>query len=224
MKVLVPALVAVILVVSGADAQTVAPISPPAVTATTPAGAAVLRVGTEVPLKLNEELTTKGKKLKAGQRVHLEVAEAVLVNGMIVIPAGSAAMGEITEVRNKGMWGKSGHFAGRVLYTTVNGRQLRLTGVFDDKGVAGGTGAVAASALVFLPAGFFMTGTSAKLAVGTPVKAFMDEDVALNFAVATPAPLVVAQVAAASVAAPVAAPAPAPAEPKMIPAVATKAK
>lgn len=140
---------------------------------------AVLRTGTEVPLKLSEMLTTKGKVLKAGQRVHLEVAEPVLVNGVVVIPAGSPAMGEITEVRNKGMWGKSGHFAGRVLYTTVNGRQLRLTGVFDDKGTAGGVGAVAASAVLIPVAGFFMTGTSAKLEMGTPVKGFMDEDVQL---------------------------------------------
>lgn len=138
---------------------------------------AVLRTGTEVPLKLSEMLTTKGKVLKAGQRVHLEVAEPVLVNGVVVIPAGSPAMGEITEVRNKGMWGKSGHFAGRVLYTTVNGRQLRLTGVFDDKGTAGGVGAVAASAVLIPVAGFFMTGTSANIPAGAPVAGFLDEDV-----------------------------------------------
>ena len=81
-----------------------------------------------------------------------------------MIPVGSPAMGEITDVRNKGMWGKSGHLAARILYVTVNGRQIRLSGAFDDKGVAGGVGAVAVSAIVFLPAGFFMTGTSARVA------------------------------------------------------------
>lgn len=40
---------------------------------------AVLRTGTEVPLRLSEELTTKGKKLRVGQRVHLETAEPVIV-------------------------------------------------------------------------------------------------------------------------------------------------
>ena len=33
----------------------------------------------------------------------------------------------------------------------LNGRQIRLTGTFDDKGKSGGVGAVAVSALVFLP-------------------------------------------------------------------------
>jgi hypothetical protein len=154
-------------------AQVAAPIAPPVM------ASATLRVGTEVPLRLSEELTTKGKKLRVGQRFHLETSEPVMVQGVNVIPVGSPAVGEITDVRNKGMWGKSGHLGARVLYVTVNGRQIRLSGAFDDKGVAGGVGAVAVSAIVFLPAGFFMTGTSAVVPAGTIIKAFTDEDVPL---------------------------------------------
>lgn len=149
---------------------------------------AVLRTGTEVPLKLSEELTTKGKKLKVGQRFHMEVAENVVIQDQVVIPAGSPAMGEITEVKNKGMWGKSGHLNARIMYVTVNGRQIRLSGGFDDKGVTGTAGVVGAIALVPV-AGFFMTGTSAKVPMGTAVKGFVDEDVPLTMAAAGPAPL-----------------------------------
>jgi hypothetical protein len=164
---------------------------------------AILRTGTSVPLRLSEELTTKGKKLRVGQRFRMEVAENVIVQGVTVIPVGSPAVGEITDVRNKGMWGKSGHLAGRILYATVNGRQIRLSGAFDDKGVAGGVGAVAVSALVFLPAGFFMTGTSAMIPVGSSVKAFVDEDVPLSFAAAALPPMAVGTPAASmTVAAP----------------------
>ena len=157
---------------------------------------AVLRVGTEVPLRLSEELTTKGKKLRVGDRFHLETSEPVMVNGVNVIPVGSPAVGEITDVRNKGMWGKSGHLAARILYMTVNGRQIRLSGAFDDKGVAGGVGAVAVSALVFLPAGFFMTGTSAKIPAGSTIKSFVDEDVPLSIPMAAQAPMQVGKSAA----------------------------
>jgi hypothetical protein len=108
-------------------------------------------------------------------------------------------VGEITDVRNTGMWGKSGHLAARLLYVTVNGRQIRLSGAFDDKGVAGGVGAVAVSALVFLPAGFFMTGTSARVPMGTVVKGFIDEDVPLAIPAAAQAPLVVGGPAEATV-------------------------
>jgi len=180
-----------------AVAAPVAPIAAPAATN------AILRVGTVVPLRLSEELTTKGKKLRVGHRFHLETSEPVMVNGVTVVPVGSPAVGEITDVRNKGMWGKSGHLGARILYVTVNGRQIRLSGAFDDKGVAGGIGAAAVSAIVFLPAGFFMTGTSAKVPVGAMVKGFVDEDVQLNIAAAAPAPLTVGvPVSAMAVAAP----------------------
>ena len=177
----------------------VAPIAAPVTTG------AVLRVGTPVPLRLSETLTTKGKQLRVGQRFRMEVAEDVVVGGYKVIPAGSPATGEITDVRNKGMWGKSGHLAARMLYTTVNGRQIRLSGAFDDKGVAGGVGAVAMSAIVFLPAGFFMTGTSAIVPMGAQVKAFVDEDVQLSVPASAPAPLAVAPVSAPVTVAPAAA-------------------
>lgn len=150
---------------------------------------AVMQAGTELPVRLLEELTTKNKQLRVGQRIRLETAEPVIVQGVVVVPTGSRVAGEITSVTNKGMWGKSGHFAGRVLYVDVNGRQIRLTGPFDDKGVAGGIGAVAVSAIVFLPAGFFMTGTSAYLPVGTVIKAFVDENVPLELNVQPVAPL-----------------------------------
>jgi hypothetical protein len=162
---------------------------PPAPIAAPATVNAILRVGTVVPLRLSEELTTKGKKLRVGDRFHLETSEPVMVQGVVVIPVGSPAVGEITDARNKGMWGKSGHLAARLLYVTVNGRQIRLSGAFDDKGVAGGVGAALVSGLVFLPAGFFMTGTSARVPMGSVVKAFIDEDVPLAMPVAAQAPL-----------------------------------
>lgn len=166
-------------------APAIAPIQSPATINAT------LRVGTEVPVRLLEELTTKGKKLRVGHRFKLETSEPVMVQGVVVIPVGSPAVGEITDVRNKGMWGKSGHLGARLLYVTVNGRQIRLSGSFDDKGVAGGVGAVAVSAIVFLPAGFFMTGTSAQVPSGTIIKGFVDEDVPLALQNAAPPPLTV---------------------------------
>jgi len=162
-----------------------APIAPIA-----PAGQAVLRTGTEVPLRMSEQLTTKNKQVRVGQRFRMEVAESVKVDGQVVIPVGSPAMGEVTDVRNKGMWGKSGHIGARILYVQTNGRQIRLSGTFDDKGVTG-TGAVVASVLLVPVVGFFTTGTSAEIPSGASVKAFVDEDVPLAFASQAPAPLVI---------------------------------
>jgi|EndMetStandDraft_6_1072998.scaffolds.fasta_scaffold51996_2 hypothetical protein len=162
----------------------------------------ILRAGTEVPLLMREELTTRKKQLRVGQRFQMEVAANVVANGVTVIPAGTPAIGEITEVRNKGMWGKSGYIGARVISLRMGDRHIRLTGTFDDKGVTGTGGVVAAVALVPL-AGFFTTGTSAMIASGSSVKAFLDEDIAFRAIVAQPQVLEV-PVAAPVVQAPVA--------------------
>lgn len=154
----------------------------------------VLRTGTPVSLRLIEGVSTKEKLAKINDRVRMEVAEAVAVNGVVVIPAGSPAVGELTEVRNKGMWGKSGRLVGRVLTVNANGRTIRLSGTFDSKGGSGTAGAVATSAIIFAPAGFFMTGKSAQMPAGTIVRGFIDEDVPFAVAAGSPsaaAPMVV---------------------------------
>ena len=161
--------------------------------------AAMLRSGTSVPLKMAEALTTKGKHLKVGYRFQMETAEPIMVNGQVVIPAGSPTTGEITEIRNKGMWGKSGRINARVLYVRADGRQIRMTGQLDDKGTTGTAGVVGSVALLPV-AGFFMSGTSANIPLGAPVTGFIDEDVPVAFATGAPAPMMVP---AASAAAPV---------------------
>lgn len=151
----------------------------------TPKSENILRAGAEVPLIMREELTTKKKKLRVGQRFQMEVASSVSANGVVVIPGGTPAVGEITEVRNKGMWGKSGYIGARVISMRLGDRSVRLTGSFDDKGVTGTGGVVAA--VVFIPiAGFFTTGTSAVIPMGGAVKAFLDEDLAFDVSNAKP--------------------------------------
>ena len=166
---------ALLLAATGASAQTVT---------LQPAASNVLRTGTPVALRLIESVSTKDKMAHINDRVRMELAEAVQVNGTVIIPAGSPAVGELTEVRNKGMWGKSGRIIGRVLTVNANGRTIRLSGTFDSKGGSGTGAAVGVSAIVFAPAGFFMTGKSAALPAGSIVRGFVDEDV--QFAMAMP--------------------------------------
>ena len=157
----------------------------------------VLRAGAPVPVVLSEFLTTKGKHLKVGQQVHLEVAQDVLLNGRVVIPARSPVDGVLTEVRNKGMWGKSGAIHLHINSVSINGTSIRLKGDMDTRGETGTAGVV--GAIVVLPvAGFFVTGTSAEMPLEMPGRAFLDQDIAL-------APVVAPALAPA--AAPAAAPA-----------------
>jgi hypothetical protein len=155
-------------------AAQIAPAAPQAVILSAPTES-VLRAGTEVPLVMSQSISSNDKSLRTGNQIRLQVANSVMLGGAVVIPAGSPATAEITEVRRKGMWGKSGRIEARVLNVRVGDRLIRLSGTFDDKGVTGTAGVV--GAIVFVPiAGFFLTGTSASINAGSGVKAFLDED------------------------------------------------
>ena len=188
-------------ILSPASAQTLeasqAPVKAAAVIEA-PAKAEVLRAGTEVLLSMREELTTLKKKLRVGQRIQMEVVGDVMAHGAVVIPARTPAIGEITEVRNKGMWGKSGYIGARVVSLRLGDRHVRMSGTFDDKGVTGTAGVVAAVA--FIPvAGFFTTGTSAVIPMGAQVKAFLDEDLHFRPLAAAPQVLDVSVPVSASI-------------------------
>ncbi len=190
-------LVGVLLFIGASATAQIATIASPAgavatlVPITTVPGTAVLHAGTSVPLRTVTNLTTEGKKLIAGTRFDLETTDAVRVNGAIVIPIGSHATGEITQIRNKGTWGKSGGITARLLYVSVDGRQLRLSGTLADRGSTGTVGVVAAVALIPV-AGFLVTGTSARIPTGSSVTGFLEEDLPVVIAeVAAPAAVVV---------------------------------
>ena len=159
----------------------------------------VLRQGTEVRMATLVELDSK--RSRVGDRVDLEVSESVSLNGQIVIPAGTRGTGEITRRKGKGMWGKSGKLEFRPLYIRLGERQLRVSSpaTTRDKGKAGTAGVVAAVA--FLPvAGFFVTGTSARIPARTGITVHLDEDLPVVFAApAAPAPYVVQATAPAPI-------------------------
>lgn len=138
----------------------------------------ILRAGAPIPVALSEALTTKGKTLRVGQLVRLEVAQDVMLNGRVAIPARSPVEGVLTEVRNKGMWGKSGAIHLHINSVNINGTTIRLRGDMDSRGETGTAGVV--GAIVALPvAGFFVTGTSAQMPLDMPGRAFLDQDIAL---------------------------------------------
>lgn len=208
-------------VIASAQTATVAPANPTVLPSVAAPTQAVLRAQTPVVLKMSEELTTKKKAVRVGQRFNLEVAEPVTVNGVVVIPVGAPATGEITQVRNKGMWGKSGYIGARLVHVRVGDRTIRLSGSFDDKGVTG-TGAVVASIALVPVVGFFTTGTSAMIPSGAGVKGFIDEDVPLALEASAPMPMAIQAPAAPMTVSTTPAPAPASA-PAAVPAAAASA-
>src|SRR6476469_2774372 len=79
------------------QSASVAPAAPQAMIVS-PATPSVLRAGAEVPLRMEESLDSNNKGLREGQQVRLSVASDVRLGNMVVIPAGSPALGEITDL------------------------------------------------------------------------------------------------------------------------------
>jgi len=136
----------------------------PTVMTISSAPATVLPQGTNIRLRSMTELHSQHNR--AGDRFDLEVAEDVMLNGLVVIPRGSPGVGEVTMVRHKGMWGRSGRLTTRLLSVRANGVTIPITGTVAERGETG-TAGVVASILVVPVAGFFVTGTSAILPAGT---------------------------------------------------------
>jgi len=129
-----------------------------------------LVLGTEVKLATTEPLSSKSNV--KGDLVPLRVTEDVLVDGKIVIPAGTAAVGQIVDARAKGAMGMNGRLVLRPLYLQINGRTVRLTGVEQEKG---SVSAGAVIGMVTLGTAAF-TGRSASIPIGTPVTAAVEKD------------------------------------------------
>ena len=140
----------------------------------------VLKQGTPIHLATDTEMHSQENRV--GDRIDLRVLDAVSLNGRTIIPIGTRAVGEITLVRKKGMWGKSGRLEFRPLHLVLGDRQVPISTrtITKEKGETGTAGVVAS--IVVLPlAGFFVTGTSARIPRGSIVDAELSEDLPVVF-------------------------------------------
>ncbi|MFN3286913.1 MAG: hypothetical protein ACK40H_00515 [Sphingomonadaceae bacterium] len=127
----------------------------------------------------------------------MRVAEPVRVDGHVIVPAGTPAVGEVTRVERKGAFGKSGKLDVRVLHLDLGENRIRLTGTNSDEG-AGGTAATVAVAVVAGIFSAFVTGKSAELPVGTQMVGYLESDtpVIVEAQPSAPPPIVIPAAAA----------------------------
>jgi len=169
-----------------AAALFVAPVaaqdSPMQVQRAAPAAANVasLPANTEVYLRLNEELSTKGDWMEEGHTFGLTVTNDVMLGDYIVIPAGSRATGTVTWMTNKGMFGKSGKFEIDITSVEVNGRRIPLEGTFRQEG-EGNTVATIGAVVAAPVVGFFITGRSGRMPAGTELTVYTKEAIQVQF-------------------------------------------
>ncbi len=114
--------------------------------------------GTTIPLELVDPIGSK--KSKTGNTFRLKVQENLLINDVVVIAKGTEVVGQITNARKNGLFGRKGRLEFVIPHVeTVNGIEVPVHGTVEGKGKSDG-GAVAVAALATVVGGLFMKGTN----------------------------------------------------------------
>jgi hypothetical protein len=158
-----------------------APAPPPAANAPAPAaGPVLLQEGSDVDLKFDQDLSSK--TAAEGDPVVLVLADDLKVGDVVVARAGCKAYGEVTHAKKAGMMGKGGELNMRLDYLKVGETKVMLRG---SKGREGDdkTGTAVALTVLFGPIGLIKHGKEIDIKPGTPLKAYVADDVKLSPAV-----------------------------------------
>ena len=114
----------------------------------------VLHEGT--PVRMTIDRTVSSATAQEGENVDFQTLDDVKVNGAVVVPRGSMAIGTITQAVHKGHMGKGGKLNMNIDYVRLpNGDRLALRGIQEVKGGGHGgamVGGMVATAIVFWPA------------------------------------------------------------------------
>lgn len=155
---------------TGTQAQTTVDVAPSTPAAASAPSEITLPANTEVILRMTDDLTTKGGQIKVGHVFRLTVAFDVRSQGVVVIPAGTPATGEVTMRTGKAVFGKSGKMDVELRNIDLYGRRIPVIGKYRQEGEGNTLAAVGA---VFLAAGLmFVTGKSAVIPRGREFVAY----------------------------------------------------
>ncbi len=140
------------------------------------AGKVTLQEGTEVKLKFSDDLTSK--TASEGDPVNLTLDEDIKIGDVVVAKAGCKAVGTISNAKKAGMMGKAGELNMRLEHLKVGDDRVRLCGSKGKEG-QGKEGTAVALTVLFGPIGLIRHGKNIEVKAGTPLTAYVDNDVAL---------------------------------------------
>lgn len=134
--------------------------------------------GTELAVELVKELNSKHNR--TGDQVELKLVDNLIVNDVVVAPAGTAVQGIITKSRKAGGLGRSGVLEFQInSFNTINNVKIPLS--YSQKG-RGGTdgGAGVVFAAVSILGGLLMKGKNVYVQPGTKFNCVVSKNTDLN--------------------------------------------
>lgn len=156
--------------------------------ATTAIDSACCRVasGTLIDLEISEPITSW--QHKRGDKFQLRLAQPLVVDGRLLVPAGTTGVGEIVHAAAARGGGAPGELLIAARYLDVDGGQLPLRGM--KLGGSGGDNSGMALGVSFAagPFAMFIRGHEIEIPAGTRAHAKVAEDIVLPVSPAVPNP------------------------------------
>jgi hypothetical protein len=146
----------------------------PSKPACSPSGGCLLRDSTQVPLKFATEVNSKSAH--EGDPVEFLLDEDLKVGDTVVIPKGAHAVATVSAAKKAGMMGKPGELNVQLQYLVAGNNHIHLRGTKGREGDSK-TGATVALTVLFGPIGLIKHGKDVDIPVGTPLNAYVDQDI-----------------------------------------------
>ncbi len=135
---------------------------------------------TRVYVQTDEYISGKKKTTREGQTIRASVWRDVIVEGQIVIKAGTPVLVRVDSFRKAKIAGTKGKITlGAYETTLINNSTIQLDGGYHKEGRGRVALAVTLSVLIFLPL-IFIKGKKAKLETGTVFDAYVDQTVTID--------------------------------------------
>lgn len=132
-----------------------------------------LPTDTRVYVETKQELIAKGDRVQQGQLVRASVWRDVVVDGRILIAAGTPVIAKVDQVKRRSIAGVKGTMTvGAYETESIDGQTIQLSGGYHKEGKSRMAVAITLGVLFILP--IFIPGKAAELPAGTVFDAYVD--------------------------------------------------
>jgi hypothetical protein len=138
------------------------------------ANGCLVREGTEVTLKFASALSSKAARI--GDTVEFQLDDDLKVRDSLVVSKGAHAVPTVNDAQKAGMMGRPGELSVQIQYLVVGSNHVRIRGTQGREGDSK-TGAAVALTVLFGPVGLIKHGKNVVIPAGTPLTAYVDQDV-----------------------------------------------
>ncbi|HXA83040.1 MAG TPA: hypothetical protein VNY56_08025 [Methylomirabilota bacterium] len=140
----------------------------------TTSGGCLLRDSSPASLKFAAELSSK--TAHEGDPVEFLLDDDIKVGDIVVVAKGAHAVASVSSAKKAGMMGKPGELNVQLQYLVVGSNHIHLRGTKGREGDSK-TGATVALTVLFGPIGLIKHGKDVQIPAGTPLTAYVDQDI-----------------------------------------------